>query len=146
MLAMKYEHFKERCQARGLKATSQRFIVLKTLISVASHPTADQLFDEVSDKLPGISRDTVYRTLNSLADCGMLKRLIMPGGATHFDGDTAPHHHFLCERCGKIVDFEWADFDALPWPAPIGTMGLPKSASVLIMGRCFGCEAQGLIV
>lgn len=140
MLAIEYEHFKELCQARGLKATSQRFIILKTLISAPSHPTADQLYDDVSGKLPGISRDTVYRTLNSLADCGMLKRLIMPGGATHFDGDISPHHHFLCERCGKILDFTWPEFDNLPWPSPIADMGLAKTASVLIMGRCFACD------
>ncbi len=142
MPEIEYDHFKELCQVRGLKATSQRFIILKTLASLVSHPTADQLFEKVSDKLPGISRDTVYRSLNILADCGMLKRLIMPGGATHFDGDTSPHHHFLCEVCGKILDFEWPDFDNLPWPAHIDTVGLAKTASVLIMGRCLPCGSQ----
>ncbi|UQZ89830.1 transcriptional repressor [Deltaproteobacteria bacterium Smac51] len=142
MPPVKYEHFKEVCQARGLKATSQRFVIFKTLASTACHPTADQLFDMVSGKLPGLSRDTVYRTLNVLAECGMLRKLIMPGGATHFDGDTTPHHHFLCEQCGQILDFEWPDFDNLPWPEAIGELGRAKTASVLIMGRCLGCEVQ----
>ncbi len=142
MPAIEYDHFKELCQVRGLKATSQRFIILKTLASLATHPTADQLFDEVSGKLPGISRDTVYRSLNILADCGMLKRLIMPGGATHFDGDTSQHHHLLCEACGKILDFEWPDFDRLPWPVAIDAVGHARTASVLIMGRCLACKGQ----
>ncbi len=106
------------------------------------HPTADQLFDKVSDKLPGISRDTVYRTLNVLTECGVLKKLTMPGGATHFDGDTSPHHHFLCEVCGKIMDFEWPGFETLPWPPAIETLGLAKTVSVLMMGRCQACETR----
>ncbi len=94
MSAIKYGRFKELCQERGLKATSQRFIILNTLISKASHPTADQLFDDVTAKLPSVSRDTVYRTLNIFAASGLVKRLMMPGGATHFDGDMEKHHHF----------------------------------------------------
>lgn len=142
MPSIKYDHFKELCQACGLKATSQRFVIFKNLAATTSHPTADQLFDTVSTKLPGIGRDTVYRTLNVLADCGMIKRLPMPGGATHFDGDKSPHHHFLCEACKQIFDFEWPDFNALPWPETLTQMGQPKGASVLIIGQCLNCESQ----
>jgi Fur family peroxide stress response transcriptional regulator len=141
MSALKYDHFKELCQGCGLKATSQRFTIYKNLAASYSHPTADQLFDIVSTKLPGIGRDTVYRTLNILADCGIVKRLPMPGGATHFDGGKSPHHHFLCESCGKILDFEWPAFDSLAWPEPATIMGTPKTASVLISGQCLDCKS-----
>lgn len=141
MSAIKYDHFKELCQARALKATSQRFVIYKNLVSSYAHPTADQLFESVSSKFPGIGRDTVYRTLNILADCGMVKRLAMPGGATRFDGDNNPHHHFLCEGCGKILDFEWPDFDSLGWPDPLFLMGTPHTASVLVSGQCRNCKS-----
>lgn len=139
MVTLEYDHFKSICQKGGLKATSQRFIIYKRLLEGANHPTADQLYDEVSPDLPGLSRDTVYRTLNMLADCGLAIKLVMPGGATHFDGDVSRHHHFLCEACGRIFDFEWPAIGELPWPDAAWRIGTPKQTSVLILGACRNC-------
>jgi len=136
---LKYEHFKTICQDSGLKATTQRFILYKALLANGNHPTADQLYDSAAPDLPGLSRDTVYRTLNMLASCGLAQKLVMPGGATHFDGDTSAHHHFLCEKCGEIFDLSWLDFDALPWPETLRQIGRPKRALVLIAGVCRVC-------
>ena len=139
MTTLEYNHFRTICQKSGLKATSQRFIIYKRLLEGANHPTADQLYDEVSIDLPGLSRDTVYRTLNMLADCGLAIKLVMPGGATHFDGDIRQHHHFLCEACDRIFDFEWPAIGELPWPDEAWEVGTPKHTSVLILGSCHAC-------
>ena len=139
MTTLEYYHFKAICQRSGLKATSQRFIIYKRLLEGANHPTADQLYDEVSPGLPGLSRDTVYRTLNMLAECGLAIKLVMPGGATHFDGDIRQHHHFLCEACGRIFDFEWPAISELPWPDDAWYIVVPKQTSVLILGSCHAC-------
>lgn len=141
MISLEYNNFKAICQKSGLKATSQRFIIYKKLLEQASHPTADQLYDEVSPDLPGLSRDTVYRTLNMLAERGLAIKLVMPGGATHFDGDVSRHHHFLCESCGRIFDFDWPAIGELPWPDEAWEIGSPKQTSVLILGACHGCNS-----
>lgn len=138
----KYVHFKELCQDGGLKATNQRFIIYKTLADSLEHPTADQLFDIVAPNLPGLSRDTVYRTLNILAEKGLAIKLVMPGGATHFDGDLSPHHHFLCEGCGGIFDLPWPEFDALPWPEAVLALGRPRRAQTLIVGTGSCCDSR----
>lgn len=141
MAELEYNHFKAICRKGGLKATSQRFIIYKRLLEGANHPTADRLYDEVSPELPGLSRDTVYRTLNMLADCGLAVRLVMPGGAAHFDGDAGPHHHFLCEVCGSIFDFNWPAIEELPWPVETWDIGTPKQTSVLVVGGCRACAS-----
>ncbi len=140
---MKYEHFKAICQDSGLKATSQRFLIYKALADNRNHPTADRLYEMVAPNLPGLSRDTVYRTLNMLASCGLAQKLIMPGGATHFDGDNSAHHHFLCEKCGEIFDMDWGEFDALIWPESALKIGRPDRASVLVAGACRTCVREG---
>lgn len=140
MSQSKYVHFKEVCQASGLKATSQRFLIYKTLAESTKHPTADQLFDMVADELPGLSRDTIFRTLAILVDCGLAKKLSMPGGATHYDGDMSQHHHFLCEKCDKIYDFSSADLNIPPWPPEVLEVGWPRQASILISGLCRSCS------
>lgn len=139
MFHIKYDHFKEACQAKNLKATTQRYIIFKTLLGTTNHPTADHLFAVVGRELPGLGRDTVYRTLNILSDCGLVRRLMMPGGATHFDGNVSDHHHFLCDACGRILDLEWPEFGRLSWPKEACQLGKPRQASVLIMGLCRHC-------
>ncbi len=138
----KYVHFKEICQGQGLKATNQRFVIYKTLVTSHDHPTADLLFERVAPDLPGLSRDTVYRTLNMLASKKVVQKVVSPGGATHFDGDTSPHHHFLCETCGHIYDFTWPDFEMLDWPEDLGRLGRPGRASVLVLGAGRCCLAD----
>ena len=140
MTELKYEHFKKVCQAVGLKITNQRYIVLKILVESAEHPTADRLLLLATNSLPGLGRDTVYRTLNTLIERGLVRKLVMPGGATHFDGNITPHHHFLCEACGKIFDLSWPAFENLPLPREASQMGQINSVSVLVRGVCRYCR------
>ena len=141
MRPVEYAHFRLICQDSGLKSTSQRFIIYKSLVEMASHPTADQLYDQVSAQLPGLGRDTVYRTLSTLSTRGLARKLVMPGGATHFDGNMAPHHHFLCEDCGAIHDLDWPAFDELSKPDEWENIGQVRYVSALIAGHCRFCRA-----
>lgn len=142
MTQLKYDHFKQTCQEHGFKPTVQRYIIFSTLLELAEHPTADLLFERVKPKLPGIGRDTVYRTLNSLAKLGLVSKVTMPGGATHFDGDVSAHHHFLCQGCDRIFDLVWSEFNRLPWPESVLKLGRPQQASVLISGICRDCGSD----
>jgi Fe2+ or Zn2+ uptake regulation protein len=93
-----------RCAEAGIPVTSQRRAVLEVLASRHDHPTVDQLYVAVAERLPDVSRATVYRALEKLDDLGLLRRVEHPGSAVRFDGNTTPHHHFLCMRCGAIED------------------------------------------
>ena len=143
MSETKYAHFKQLCQAGGLKVTPQRFTIWKTLAETDVHPTADHLFTMVNKKLPGLGRDTVFRTLNIFTENGLASKLTMPGGATHYDGDTKSHHHFLCGRCGAILDLVWPEFEVLSWPEELFRSAKPQQASVLFTGLCRRCDPTG---
>jgi Fe2+ or Zn2+ uptake regulation protein len=85
------------------------------------------------------SLDAVYRTLSLLEDLGLVRALGPRRGATRFDANLDAHHHFVCERCGAVRDFEHAAFDRLGIPKGVETFGEARGVRVEIRGICNGC-------
>lgn len=90
----------------GKKYSIQRETLLNILRGTKIHPTADWIYQEARKILPSISLGTVYRNLSTLAESGQILKLDIGDGCDHFDGDTSPHYHFLCQECDKILDLE----------------------------------------
>ena len=86
------------------RMTKQRAVILEVLRGVHSHPTADEIYGMVREKLPRISLGTVYRNLELLTNAGEILRLDRAGVQKHFDGNIMPHQHVRCQSCGRIGD------------------------------------------
>ncbi len=84
------------------RLTSQKTIILKYLQSVKTHPTADEIYINVQEILPRISKGTVYRNLESFLDKGLICEI--PGNKKRFDADISEHQHFICSQCKKVYD------------------------------------------
>ena len=93
-----------------LKHSRQRDYIRENLRHRTDHPTADMIYEDIRKGYPRISLGTVYRNLTLLADLGEIRKLTGLSGPEHFDGQVAPHNHFICRKCGKIIDLE--DFDS----------------------------------
>jgi Fur family ferric uptake transcriptional regulator len=93
---------------KDMRLTNQRRIIMEQLRSVTTHPTADEIYGMVREKMPRISLGTVYRNLEVLSSLGLVRKLENAAGQKRFDGDMSPHHHIRCEICGKVGDI----FDA----------------------------------
>jgi Fur family ferric uptake transcriptional regulator len=96
-------------QERGLRATTQRRTVLEVITTHRGPLTADDIFREAQQINPRISLATVYRTLTSLTDAGVLDQSFLTRAheRSHFELASAPHtFHFRCLACGKIIDFQ----------------------------------------
>jgi Fur family ferric uptake transcriptional regulator len=93
---------------KDMRLTNQRKMIMEQLQSVTSHPTADEIYGMVREKMPRISLGTVYRNLEVLSSLGLVRKLENAAGQKRFDGDMTPHHHIRCEVCGKVGDI----FDA----------------------------------
>lgn len=94
------------CRERGIPATIQRRTILAALLGRHDHPTVDQIYHDVRARIPGVSRTTVYRTLETLADLGLARRTHHFAAFARFDGNLEQHHHLVCTRCGKVSDFK----------------------------------------
>jgi Fur family ferric uptake transcriptional regulator len=101
------ELFHSRLRDRGLKSTSPRDDIARVFFELRRHVSAEELYAEVKKINPHVGYATIYRTLKLLKECELLTE-------RHFDEDQARfevagehhHDHFICEKCGKIVEFE----------------------------------------
>ena len=84
--------------------TQQREVILMEVRNACSHLTADEIYEKVRKILPHISMGTVYRNLDILATCGLIKKIEPDRPQMCFDGNTDNHYHITCMRCGRIED------------------------------------------
>ncbi|MBU0757819.1 MAG: transcriptional repressor [Nanoarchaeota archaeon] len=88
-----------------IKYTNQRIEILNFLKDNYNHPTVDEVYDGVKNKLSRITKATVYRNLKFLSEKGMIQEVNVKG-VSRFEPNIKPHHHIMCNRCKKILDFE----------------------------------------
>lgn len=97
---------------RGLRITPQRMEILKLLLTM-SHPTAEQIYARMHEQFPFVSQATVYNTLRTLKELGIVEELER-GQRTHrYEVADGKHCHFVCKVCDDIYDIdaegpEWA--------------------------------------
>jgi len=129
----------QRCQELGLPLTVQRRAILDVLLSRDDHPTADQVAADLGSRIAGISKATVYRTLETLVASGLLLRVCHHGAAARYDIRTDRHHHLVCDVCGQMTDFEEEKLDELPLPSFARAGFRVRDYSVHVRGLCKKC-------
>ena len=95
------------------RMTKQRKQILEVLKNTNTHPTADEIYEEVKKEIPNISLGTVYRNLNVLSEMDEIMILDYGSSYSRFDGNPKNHYHFKCEQCGKVFDLEKEVLDEL---------------------------------
>ncbi len=134
------QDFEGICRKHGLHVTPQRIAIYRELISSSEHPTAVTIFKRVRKSFPGISLDTVNRTLLTFKEIGLAKMVESSGDPKRYDPNLDPHHHFRCIKCGKIVDFENASYDAIEIPPQIQEKYVVMDKRVYLEGFCDTCR------
>ncbi len=138
--ARRVRDFEMACRERGLPITVQRRVLMDAIVRTETHPTADELWELAKARIPGISRTTVYRVLDTFVDLGLVRRLPHPRGATRFDGDVSPHHHAVCTSCENVYDVQEANCAALPPPADLPLGFVIEGCAILFLGTCRDCS------
>ena len=86
--------------------TIQRQLVLDTLIRLNTHPTIDEIYTEIHNSHPSISKATIYRNLRQLAADGIISKVALPDGLERYDSRVDRHYHFKCTSCGSVFDVD----------------------------------------
>jgi Fe2+ or Zn2+ uptake regulation protein len=118
--------------------------VLETLRASASHPTAQEVYDEVRHTRPRSGLATVYRILRQLAEQGVIKVWGYGSECARYDARTHRHDHAFCTECGTLLD--------VPVEIELSREALEKAAratgiemgahEVRIYGRCQDCRTR----
>ena len=137
----KLDELAARCRAGGVPLTNQRRVVLQDLAGRRDHPTADQLFETVTARYPGISRTTVYRVLETLVQLGIARKISIPEAVARFDADIRRHHHLVCSVCHGVADFTSEELERLALPPEIGEGFMVSDYSLTVTGLCRRCRS-----
>ena len=138
----KLAEFEAKCHQHKLPLTPQRRAVLEVLLRHTDHPSADQIYEEMRFRMPGISRTTVYRVLETLVRLGLAVKVFHPGAVARFDPVTQPHHHLYCFHCGSLTDLYDTQFEGVPFPENLPQGFEIVDFSVYFRGACSDCQRQ----
>jgi Fur family peroxide stress response transcriptional regulator len=136
------EELAKACRRAGARVTHQRREVLRVVAETDAHPDTRTVLRCVRERMPTISFDTVYRTLAFLEEHDLIRRVHASGERARFDGNHAPHHHFICTECGRIIDFESEELDEMKLPEGVESLGTAASRQLQVFGICRDCEPQ----
>jgi len=136
---LQVEQFRKVCRENGIKVTPQRLEVFLEILGATDHPSAEEVFRRVRRKLPMISLDTVYRTLTTFDELGLIATLRSLEDRSRFDPNTREHHHVVCTGCKRVMDIFWPEIDALSMPPQVEDWGRVETKHVLLRGTCSTC-------
>jgi Fur family peroxide stress response transcriptional regulator len=137
------QQFEAACRAHGLPVTVQRRRIFEALCDRTDHPTPDQVYAAVKDTLPGVSRTTVYRVLDTLARVGVLAKACSPSAASRVDPRTSRHHHLVCQRCERLFDVDEEAVEHRIRPPDVRQQGFAiQGYSIYFTGLCAACQEK----
>ena len=105
--------FIQYLRENNLKVTQERLALLDEIFATSEHLDADELLARMKTKQRKVSRATVYRTLDLLVQCGLVRKSRL-GREHYFYEKMEPgggHHHMVCTATGKIIEFWDAELD-----------------------------------
>ncbi|HPI04675.1 MAG TPA: Fur family transcriptional regulator, partial [Candidatus Goldiibacteriota bacterium] len=102
----KEKEIKALLKGKKIRPSIIRVKVLKYLLDNRNHPTADRLFSALENDIPTLSRTSIYNTLKTFLDEGVVSEITIEDGNSRYDAFTGKHGHFICEKCGGVSDFD----------------------------------------
>jgi len=133
----------ERLRRAGLKLTPQRLAVFRALKASRSHPTAEELYREVRGRVPMISRNTIYQTLEALKRVGEISEVGIGDVAARFEPNQERHDHAVCLGCKTIIDLAEESAWRPRVPRRLGRRFKVLAHRVEFLGYCAECLGKG---
>lgn len=128
-----------------MEATGKHFrkraAILSCLRCSHAHPSAEWIYARLKPDFPDLSLATVYRNLSLFKQQGLIASLGTVSGVERFDGDTTPHAHFICCRCGQVTDLPGVlPPEAMRMDVQQRTGGVVAECSLTFTGLCKACQ------
>jgi Fur family ferric uptake transcriptional regulator len=127
----------------GYKRTTQRAVILDILEGAGGHLSAEEVARLVEEGGVPLNRSTVYRTLDTLAEIGVVKATRM-GRALYYEVNEAgeEHHHIRCNHCHRMVHLDASRVDRLLRQLADEQGFDVSDIQVLVRGLCKTCRGR----
>jgi Fur family ferric uptake transcriptional regulator len=134
-------HAKQTLQDLGYRLTPQRVLVWDVLRRHESHMSAEEVCSLVQQQFPQVNISTVYRTLELLVGLGLVRETRLGPAHRFFEvEEEVPHHHLVCDMCGKIDHVHDEDIGDLSKTLHAGHGFTLRELTVF--GRCKDCQPE----
>jgi len=130
-----------RLSQKGYRMTPQRLMILEAIEGASGHVSAEEIYQDIRRRYPGLNISTVYRTLDLLKGTGLVTETDMGDGRVRFHSMGHEHHHHLvCSKCGKVIDLDEETLSPLTSVLSDKYGFHADLKHLAIFGRCKGCS------
>ena len=134
-----FEQIKNYLVEHGIRPSNYRIRILQCLEDNKMHPTADQIYQNLLNEFPTLSKMSVYNTLDVLLDAGLIREITIENNEVRYDSHLEDHGHFKCNHCGKIFNFD-IDFNSLHLNGL--DQFIIKDQDIFLKGICPECQSN----
>jgi len=134
------EQFGLVCRSLRLPVTFQRRTIYEAVLSCPDHPSVDDVLEIARKRMPELSRVTVYRVLETLAQHGLITRASHRGGVIRYDVNIERHHHLVCTNCDQTIDLDDSALDRVKLPDTSQLGFQIADFSIHFSGVCRACR------
>jgi Fur family peroxide stress response transcriptional regulator len=104
MLVNAARSFRELCHENGIAVTHQRQVLYEVMKTMQGHPSPEEVYARVKNKVPAISLATVYKNIHLFVESGVFREVSMRHGSLRVEMNDEVHHHVVCSKCKAITD------------------------------------------
>jgi Fur family ferric uptake transcriptional regulator len=140
-MSKEYAAFERALQQHGYRLTRPRRAVVEALLASGGHVSADELVVVVHEYAPNVGRMTVYRTLELLAELGLIRPVYLGSGAAHYvllEG--GHHHHLVCTGCARVIEFDDCGLKEMEQLVAERFQFMVQGHLLEFYGRCQSCQ------
>ena len=125
-----------------LRNSATRNSIYEYLCGTKAHPSAEMIYNDLKGDLPNLSLGTVYRNLKQLEELGRVIRVTSVDNHERYDANCEDHVHFVCERCGRVIDLMDADINAAKTACNLSGGAKVKRIQIVLNGICENCSEE----
>lgn len=132
--------FRDVCSQHGIAVTHQRQVLYEEMLSMDGHPSPEEVYARVKQKIPAISLATVYKNIHLFVESGVLREVSLHHGSRRVEIHDGEHHHMVCSKCKSITDVPAEELEL-----PVVRRKLPggflvQRYAVDVIGICSKCQ------
>ena len=134
--------FRALCAEHGIAVTHQRQVLYETMQGMHGHPSPEEVYASVKERIPSVSLATVYKNIHLFVQSGVLRELSMHHGTLRGEMNKEPHHHLVCSVCKRVTDVEEDELGLGEPRMRLASGFAVERVSVDVIGVCALCQTS----
>jgi Fur family peroxide stress response transcriptional regulator len=132
--------FRSVCESHGIAQTHQRQVVYEVMSRMEGHPSPEDIFLRVKERIPSISQATVYKNIHLFVESGIFSEVSPHHGPLRVETNSTPHYHRVCRFCRQVEDLEPGVISQIAYKPKMMGSFLAERVTVEVMGICKECQ------